>query len=351
MKKIIWRSNEDLEKLINKHGSYAGAARELDCNSETLRRHAIKLKLNVQVKTYIKKYTKINWPSDEDLINLINATQNYEGAAKILNCDPESVRKRVLNRKLKVKLKKIRYACNKSALLNEDAISYYLLGAFISDGNVSNTGNSDRASITSIDKQWIEDIQKIISPEANIKNKNKAYCFRFSDKEIINWLKTNECIPRKSLTVKLPSVPSIYLADFVRGIFDGDGSVSCKFIEASTNNRWVNNKNFRSRKISYIYNYICGSSPEFMKELSKLLLKLGFNHKLREQKNRSGYLKGGLMRDGRVIMQTAPHFRLNFSNRNSYNFLKWIYYPGHELSLHRKKDKAAEIINFYEEAS
>src|ERR1700677_3649674 len=45
------------------------------------------------------------------------------------------------------------YNYNTSVFTNENAISYYLLGAFITDGSVRKSGN--RVEITSMDKEWL----------------------------------------------------------------------------------------------------------------------------------------------------------------------------------------------------
>lgn len=288
--------------------------------------------------------TKIIWPTDENLIKLINDQKSYTATAKILNCDPESVRLRVRNRELNVSITKHTPQYNTQALTNEDDISYYLLGAYISDGNVDNTLR--RASISSIDEQWINDIKNIISPNATISRKEKSFIFRFSNLQMITWLINNQCIPKKSTTVKFPDMPEKFLPDFIRGIFDGDGSVSYKL--------YKNNSKFSKNKglcIDYITCYICSSSYDFIKSLSDKLSLLDFKHQFREQKNRSNYKRGGLMKDGRNIIQKSPHYRITFSNKQAGKFLEWIYYPNNKLSLKRKEDKANEIILYYREAS
>jgi hypothetical protein len=286
----------------------------------------------------------INWPTDDQLIKLINQHGSFTAVARFLNCDPESVRLRSRQRKLDVKLNKNTPHYNTSSFLNEDDISYYLLGAFISDGNIDNTYR--RAHIISTDEQWINDIRNVIASDGTILHKGNAYSFRFSQPEMIAWLVEHECIPRKSLTVKFPNVPDKYLPDFVRGIFDGDGSVSCKFYQSTS--KYSKNKNLCC---DYIMCYICGSSLSFLQGLSDILIKNGLNHKLYKQKNRSGYKRGGLLKDGRIIKQQSDHYRLVFSSKQAHDFLKWIYYPNNRLSLNRKEDKAKTIFNYYERAS
>jgi hypothetical protein len=278
---------------------------------------------------------KINWPTDAQLTKLINQHKSFTAAAKILHCDPESVRLRAHNRKLGVKVAKHTPTYNVNALLNEDATSYYLLGAYISDGNVE--GGRGRAIINSVDKQWIYDIRDIVAPDGTVSQRGNAYYFRFSQPEMIEWLIKHECVPRKSLTVKFPNIPEKYLPDFIRGVFDGDGSVSCKFYK----NKSKYSKN-QGTCCKYITAYICGSSLSFMEQLNRKLHSLGFSHQFKEQKLRNGKLK-----NGRIIFPRAPQYRIIFTSKQAYYFLQWIYYPTNKLSLKRKENKVREIFKYY----
>lgn len=51
------------------------------------------------------------------------------------------------------------------------------------------------------------------------------YCFHFAREKLVEDLEKLGVYPRKSLIIKFPEVPKKYLPDFIRGVFDGDGSV------------------------------------------------------------------------------------------------------------------------------
>lgn len=330
---IIKINEEQLVALINKHGSYAGAAKELNCSDETVRSYVIK---NNLITNAIKKsHQIINWCSDEQLINIINRHGSYFGAGKELKCDPESIRLRVLNKKLNVNIKNRRRKYDSKIFTNQDHISYYLLGAFISDGNLDSKCN--RISIISKDYQWINDIKNIISSDSLIYKVNnvEAYTFRFSDLKIYNWLIKNQCTPKKSLIVKFPIIPDQYLADFIRGVFDGDGSVSCKFYHK-------NNRIYQK----YISAYICGSSYEFMNSLQLALENKGIKCKLINEKLRTSQLK-----DGRIITPTAKQYRVIFYGKQIYKLSNFIYYPNNKISLIRKQNKFMDINDYYSQTS
>jgi intein-encoded DNA endonuclease-like protein len=66
-------------------------------------------------------------------------------------------------------------------------------------------------------------------------------------------------VPRKSMTARFPAVPEPFLAHFIRGVFDGDGSV---FFDS------------RSKSCPVRANFV-SSSKEFIEKLESTLQKLG----------------------------------------------------------------------------
>lgn len=120
-----------------------------------------------------------------------------------------------------IRRSKQKYNTNHLILLNEDDISYYLLGAYITDGNVEKKKNS-----YSKDFDWIESIKNILSPDRPIYSKlNKLFTLKISDIKTYNWLLSKGCIANKSISVKFPNVPENYIPDFIRGCIDGDGCI------------------------------------------------------------------------------------------------------------------------------
>ena len=328
---LQWPTPQELENLINKHGSFTGAAKEFGCDAESMRLKAKKLKLNVKVRPH--KHNKINWPNDEELIRMINESGSYTLIAEQLGCDAESVRRRSIINNYQVDLTKPSYNCNSKIFTDENALSYYLLGAYMSDGNVEK--NTNRIGIISKDKEWIESIRDLISPESPLQtsNESRAFIFRFSSKEVRDWLVKNECVPCKSLICKMPNIPDEYFRDFVRGVFDGDGSVSCKFE--------IGKDGITRSKI--LSAYICSGSKTFLNELYSQFC-LESIHCL----NRSFSSRDSKMKDGRIIHPTGTENRIVFNAQFCYHFLKWLYYPNHQVHLERKYLKALEIFNYFE---
>ena len=114
---------------------------------------------------------------------------------------------------------------------------------------------------------------------------------------------------RKSKTIRLPEVPSKYLSDFIRGYFDGDGSVFYTTYRATKNKKLYTE--LRS-------NFTSGSS-KFLGDLQNTLIDfLGV-----KKKKICSYNKG-------------VSWKLGYGTEDTIKLLKFIYYPRHNMGLKRK---------------
>lgn len=101
----------------------------------------------------------------------------------------------------------------------------YVFGLIISDGCISKAGT---VSLCINDKELLEKVKVTMHSEHKIvpsKHQKGLYYFHFARKKLVHDLEKLGVLPKKSLVVKFPEVPQEYLADFIRGVFDGDGSV------------------------------------------------------------------------------------------------------------------------------
>jgi predicted DNA-binding protein YlxM (UPF0122 family) len=135
----------------------------------------------------------------------------------------------------------------------------YVLGLVITDGCVSRAGD---VSICIKDRELLEKVKKVMGSEHKItpsKHQEGLYYYHFSREKLVKDLEKLCVVPKKSLIVKFPEVPEAYLPDFIRGVFDGDGSV---FFEK------------RSRICPLRTNFVSGSK-DFIDGLEKCLESLG----------------------------------------------------------------------------
>ena len=109
----------------------------------------------------------------------------------------------------------------------------YWLGAIYADGNISASEKygAYHSSFSSIDKDWIEMFKSDISYEGPLivehhkKYDKDIWKLNFGNREITRQLIQIGCTPAKSMTMEFPTLPENLVHHFIRGYFDGDGSV------------------------------------------------------------------------------------------------------------------------------
>lgn len=150
----------------------------------------------------------------------------------------------------------------------------YVLGLIVTDGCISKTG---RISLSMNDKELLEKVRKVMGSAHRIepsKYQEKLYIFHFAREKLVKDLEKLCVVPRKSLIVKFPEVPQAYLPDFIRGLFDGDGSVLFK----------KESKNF-----PLVTKFFSGSK-DFIERLETKLQELGMpKRKIYQQKTKNGF--------------------------------------------------------------
>ena len=103
----------------------------------------------------------------------------------------------------------------------------YLLGYIFSDGCLSYDKHSKRERITIVsnDSQIINEFHKIMTPNKSIYQQGKSYKIVSNNPIDIQILKEHGITYNKSSSIKFPDISKELIPDFIRGIFDGDGSV------------------------------------------------------------------------------------------------------------------------------
>lgn len=239
-----------------------------------------------------------------------------------------------------------KYDLNLDIFYREDATSWYLLGAYMTDGNIKAEPNRKQVSITSKDLDWLELMRDLICPNLPIKKRKETNCYllRISSTELAEWFIAKGCTPRKSLTMKFPKVPNEYLPDFIRGCIDGDGHVGIHPYKrkSEVSDVFFDYYLFRS--------YLCGASKTFMKAFAKVLRKQNLQYLFvidsPENRTKERFIRGRLVNARtnlyRVILSGAANTRA---------FLAWVYYPNNPLSMPRKQKTAQTIISYTPRAS
>lgn len=192
----------------------------------------------------------------------------------------------------------------------------YWLGFLYADGCVHS--NSNEISITLKDRDHLEKFRKAIksnnkigeSIDKRFSSMPKIYHFSIKDKQLKSDLIKWGCVPNKSLTLtKIPNIPRDFVSHFIRGYFDGDGSL-----------HWLNGtKNFR---ISFV-----GTAP-FLKDIQK---ELGLSLSLGQQEgNQSKYFQVAGRKQVPMILDyiykdSDENIRLTRKYKNYLDCLTWAH--------------------------
>lgn len=143
----------------------------------------------------------------------------------------------------------------------------WVLGLIFTDGNLQNSvQNGLRVSISSVDYELLDKVRNLMQSKREIKKKAQSYDknkyiyqFEFYREKMRSDIQELGLTERKSLTMQFPKVPEAYVRHFIRGCWDGDGSVY-----------------FESEKLRA--DYVTGSKV-FIETLVEKLYKAGIHRK------------------------------------------------------------------------
>lgn len=178
----------------------------------------------------------------------------------------------------------------------------YILGFISADGSINKEKSSLSIELQMRDKEVLEFIQQQIAPTAPIKitkKKDKEYCrLRINSVKLIGSLQKYNVVPNKTFTIRIDfDIPQEFFGDYLRGLFDGDGWVTC-----------------RRNTIEF---GICSGSEYFLEDLK---LKIGY---------------------GRTRSKTKSEKLITYNlecEANSAIAIRNLMYSSRGFSLKRKKD-------------
>lgn len=189
----------------------------------------------------------------------------------------------------------------------------YVLGFLYADGNMvrSKRGNY-YVSIYTADRGILEKIKLLLSSNHKISStKSKTgivYRMQIGSRHMFETLEKIGLKTNKVSRLVLPNIPKKYKGDFIRGYFDGDGSV------------WVGNDH-SNRALSSKTMQVCytSASHDFLNDLHILHKKMGI-------------IGGSLFKS-----KKGNYSRLLFSIKDSLKIYKIMYNDENSIYLPRKK--------------
>ncbi len=197
----------------------------------------------------------------------------------------------------------------------------YILGFIFADGCLVEHKNGYHGlDITSKDIELLRSIKDKLSAGHKIGHKERGYRLQIRNRNIYSKLIELGLTPRKSKVIKFPKIPKKYSHDFIRGLFDGDGSVMI-WQEPRWRHTWQIRTSFTS------------GSHIFLQDLDKCLQNLA-----------------GLLR-GRISPIKGGYHLRYVSMPECIAFYRYLYQNSPDLYLKRKKDKFELFISLkYKEA-
>jgi LAGLIDADG-like domain len=191
----------------------------------------------------------------------------------------------------------------------------YAVGLIASDGCLQKDGR--HIDLTSVDKEQLKNFSLALNRKFHIGTKNSGagnpgYRIQFSDVSFYDFLLKVGLTPNKSKTIGFLNIPDKFYADFLRGLFDGDG---CAY--GYMDPRW---------KSSFMF-YIgyASASPLFLDYIRQT--------------------NGRLINVGRGSVRLSKGIgSLYYAKKDSHKLFHFMYYPDHYLSLSRKKLKLLDFV-------
>lgn len=192
----------------------------------------------------------------------------------------------------------------------------YAIGLITSDGNLSS--NKKKIGFVSKDLELIQKFKIALRITSKIhkyprgqKPFKKYYNITIGDKVFYQFLNTIGLKSAKSKTIKFVRIPDQYFADFLRGLFDGDGTFYYYW-----DKRWPNSFGF---KLSFI-----SASIQFINWLKKKLTQ--------------AYKVKGYLHPGKGVVN------LEYVKGDSKRIFAAMYYRNAPLFLNRKYRKLEKAI-------
>jgi len=206
-----------------------------------------------------------------------------------------------------------KYRLNESFFEQWSPVMAYVLGFWFADGYMRKE-KSYRMVVVSNDVQILEAIRDAMGsnhPIVSRRISDRSSSIVFHSKRLYDGLLMRGGMRRKSHFIRFPAVPQEYIRDFIRGYFDGDGSVF--FVE------YIRTKDRRLTR-EMRTNFTSGSR-KFLEDLMAVL-----NQEIGLSEKTIGIYNGGLS------------LKLGYGMKDSDALLRYMYYEGFPIGLQRKAD-------------
>lgn len=309
MKKIIIQNEQEIIDFYLKNLKINRCSKKFGLSNSVIK------KFLISKKVFIYK-DKLN---EEELIKFYKEGNCQLKCIKRFKCSTRNLKEILKKNNIIPRNKSIAnriYFCDDNYFEKIDSKDKaYFLGLLISDG--WNKNNGFGISLLEKDKYILESFKQYIKYTGNLLTyinkaikQNRMYSLIVTSKKLSNDLSKLGCIPAKSHKTYFPDIPEEFHSHFIRGVFDGDGSVS------------LNKKN------TLIFNIL--GNFTLINEIQKIMIE---NCSLSKTK-----LKQYKKENKNMFYLT---YAGNIQTKRIYN---WLYQDCDDLYLKRKKEKFDETF-------
>lgn len=200
-----------------------------------------------------------------------------------------------------------KYSCNKDYFKKENPRMAYILGFLAADGSISLRENVLKITLSQKDKELLEQIREELEYTGEVKDATTSKGFDISTlqitcKEYKQDLQKYNIVPQKTYTFSFPTtLNKDYWIDFIRGYWDGDGTICTAGKEA-------------------IRTSLCGYKKDFLEFVLSYL----------EQEYKIPRV---------AIRQKNNTYYFQYSNNSTILLYKALYYEDNVMCMKRKKEK------------
>jgi hypothetical protein len=260
---------EDITQKINNGQSAYSISKELGCTKNAILTYLKKNNLKSQHKCKVN-YNNLMKDHKDEIITLYNSGMNGNQIAKKLNFSDGHIMALLRKHNVDIRSKNL-YTVDETyfeQIDNEEKA--YILGWWYSDGNVCDS--KLRLCIQQEDEEIVQQIKDCLKYTGPLYYKPSRISSPKPQVELcINRVKMVQdliklgCIPNKSMRLQFPKstqVPSSLIRHFVRGYFDGDGSISGRIMIVGTLSFCKTLKNIVPCYVTNIYQRYTDRSPE-----------------------------------------------------------------------------------------
>lgn len=193
---------------------------------------------------YKTKYKELQDLDKDTIISLYKEGKSMRSIGQLLNCSMGCIKNKLIKYKCSIREKnehkKFKVDSTFFNVIDSEAKAYFL-GLMYADGCISKDSNIFSICLQESDKNILESFLKVLKSDKSLyirenkdkregfKHCKKCYILQVSDANLHFNLIDKGCIPQKTSTLRFPTkeqIPSYLYSHFIRGFFDGDGSIS-----------------------------------------------------------------------------------------------------------------------------